>query len=85
MPELWRRWTPRWPSEGQDSSSRKSKWPKDLEESLFCESLLGLMQRCGRFDYMTFDDDVQEEKEGENGTRRLLMQLRANHPALSLA
>lgn len=30
-------------------------WPQDEEESLFCESLLGLMQKFERYEYLKLD------------------------------
>lgn len=89
MPELWRKWSPRWPSEAPDPQAalgpEEVRWPNDAEESLFCESLLGVMQRCGRFDYLSVDDDVQEkekeekvEKDDNRRRRSLFKQLRPN-------
>lgn len=75
-----------WPSDVAPSRvvvrPQEARWPNDAEESLFCESLLGVMQRCGRFDYLSLpvDGEVQkkeeekekekeEEKEGEEPER----------------
>lgn len=72
-PDLWRKWSARWPSDVSPSRvvrPQEARWPNDAEESLFCESLLGVMQRCGRFDYLSLPvggevQEKEEEKEGE--------------------
>ncbi|MCJ1430639.1 hypothetical protein MMC29_008557 [Sticta canariensis] len=71
-PELWRKWSPRRLSEvcGPEAAvrAREARWPDDAEQSLFCESLLGVMKRCGRFDYISGGDDVKgKEKVKEKG------------------
>ena len=40
------------PAPGQNT-----RWPQDAEDSLFCDSLLGLMRQTGRFDYLFGDDE----------------------------
>lgn len=68
-PELWRKWSPRRLSEATAPEAavraREARWPNDAEQSLFCESLLGVMKRCGRFDYISGGDDVQEKEKGK--------------------
>lgn len=39
----------------------------DVEESKFGQSLIGLMQRSGRFDYCDFGDGEQTQRQEENG------------------
>ena len=48
--------------------------PNEEEESKFGESLVGLMQRSGRFDYCEFGDGVQMQ----NGSVRRLMGVRVD-------
>lgn len=62
---------------GRCSSSQSSKitsqeqthWPKDEEDSQFCNSLLGLMRMCGRFDYLEHDI-AQSSSQGSLKTRK---------------
>lgn len=62
MPDL-KRWlsSPR----VSESNSRgvKQGHPEDEEQSLFCESLLGLMQRTDRFTYLDYRKDGCEREE----------------------
>ncbi len=62
MPDL-KRWlsSPR----ASESNSQEDRHPEDEEQSLFCESLLGLMQRTGRFDYLDYSKDSSEQEEEE--------------------
>ena len=46
--------------------------PDDEEESKFGESLLGLMQRSGRYNYCDFSDDDQTQRENKGSVRRLV-------------
>lgn len=94
MPEGWRNWSTWWPSDPTPPAAVDAphvRWPNDAEESLFCESLMGLMHRCGRFEYLSGDGDVEkkrseekeESKEKDDRRRRLssLKQIRANRSA----
>ena len=80
MPDM-KRWlsTPR--ASDSNGQAEEQRHPEDEEQSLFCESLLGLMQRTGRFEYLDYDGtrSKQEEKnmqavdkEKENDPRRSL-------------
>ena len=61
MPVL-RRWLPHRRASESDGPNQR----KDEEQSLFCESLLTLMQRSGRFDYLDYSKDkTEQEKEKE--------------------
>lgn len=101
--DIWRR-SPPWPPEDSTAQAmvfrpQEARWPDDAEESLFCESLLGLMQRCGRFDYLSgpVEADVEEkekekeeekekekeEKSAKERRRSFLRQLRANRHSSS--
>ena len=103
-PELWRKWSARRLSgapapdaAARSREAREARWPDDAEHSLFCESLLGVMRRCGRFNYLSGSDDQEKRKEKEmekqkevemdndkdKGRRRrsLLNPLRANRNA----
>lgn len=51
IPNLWRKWSTSRCSEAHGENI----WPNDPEDSLFCESLLGLMQRFERFNYLEVD------------------------------
>ena len=69
-PDLKRWWS--YPRASESNSQREERHPEDAERSLFCESLLGLMQRTGRFDYLDYDKDTTEsEKEREKQGRSL--------------
>ena len=62
MPDL-KRWLS-YPRGSESNSQREERHPEDAEQSLFCESLLGLIQRTGRFDYLDYNKDTTEpEKE----------------------
>lgn len=67
MPDL-KRWlsSPR----ASESNSQGYCHPEDEEQSLFCESLLGLMQRTGRFDYLEYSKDNSEQEEEEIGAAK---------------
>lgn len=60
MPDL-KRWLSS-PRASESNSQGEERHPKDKEESLFCESLLGLMQRTGRFDYLDYSKDGSDQK-----------------------
>lgn len=63
MPDL-----KRWLSSSRASESNGQggeRHPEDEEQSLFCESLLGLMQRTGRFEYLDYGKDSSEPEEEE--------------------
>lgn len=48
-PELWHRLS----SESTKArEEEKPFWPEDEEDALFCESLMGLMQRFKRYDFL---------------------------------
>ncbi len=67
-------------SESQETSSENNAHdgpiygprPDDEEESKFGESLLGLMQRNGRYNYCDLDDDDQTQQENKGSVRRLI-------------
>lgn len=61
MPDL-KRWLSS-PRASESNSQGKGRHPEDEEQSLFCESLLGLMQRTGRFDDLEHSKDTSEKKE----------------------
>ena len=61
MPDL-KRWLSS-PRASESNSQGKGRHPEDEEQSLFCESLLGLMQRTGRFDDLEYSKDTSEKKE----------------------
>lgn len=63
MPDL-KRWLSS-PRASESNSQGEERHPKDEEESLFCESLLGLMQRTGRFDYLDYSKESPVPKEEE--------------------
>ena len=66
MPEL-KRWLSH-PRASESVHQGEERRLEDEEPSLFCESLLGLMQRTGRFDYLDYSKDeesAQKEKEKE--------------------
>lgn len=58
-----KRWLPS-PRSSESNSQGEERHPEDEEQSLFCKSLLGLMQRTGRFDYLDYSKDSSEEEEG---------------------
>lgn len=60
MPEL-KRWF-LYPRASESISQGEERRPEDEEASLFCESLLGLMQRTGRFDYLDYSKENAEQK-----------------------
>ena len=64
MPDL-RRWLPS-PRASESNNQVKEHHPEDEEQSLFCESLLGLMQRTGKFDYLDYSKDTSKQKEEGN-------------------
>ena len=62
MPDL-KRWLSS-PRTSESDSQREERHPEDEEQSLFCESLFGLMQRTGRFDYLDYSSkDTSRGKE----------------------
>ncbi|CAF9913172.1 hypothetical protein IMSHALPRED_000934 [Imshaugia aleurites] len=64
MPDL-RRWLPS-PRASESNNQVKEHHPEDEGQSLFCESLLGLMQRTGKFDYLDYSKDTSKQKEEGN-------------------
>ena len=65
LPELRRWWSSsRVSAPNEGSSPPEERWPQDEKESQFCESLLGLMQRTGRFDYIQFPEEKKTSAEG---------------------
>lgn len=75
MPSEMRRWL---------SSSRTSEFnevaqavwkeaprPEDEENSLFCESIIDLMQRSERFDYLGFVKEEKKDPEHNSGKSRI--------------
>ncbi|MCJ1465701.1 hypothetical protein MMC07_004320 [Pseudocyphellaria aurata] len=67
MPDLWQKLSTRLSSDGaRQVGPQEGRWPNDAEESLFCDSLLGVMRRCGRFDYLSEDTEARR-KEKEKG------------------
>ena len=48
------------PRASESNGQREERHPEDGQHSLFCESLLGLMQRSGRFDYLDYNKDTTE-------------------------
>ena len=79
MPDM-KRWlsTPR--ASDSNGQAEEQRHPGDEEQSLFCEALLGLMQRTGRFEYLDYDETRSKhdenmqavDKEKENDPRRSL-------------
>ena len=63
MPDL-KRWLsyPR-ASESTSNSQGEERHPEDEEQSHFCQSLLALMQRTGRFDYLDYGQGIPEQEE----------------------
>lgn len=59
MPDL-KRWLSS-PRASESNSQGEERHPEDEEESLFCESLLGLMEQTGRFDYLDYSKDISEQ------------------------
>ncbi|KAF6229637.1 hypothetical protein HO173_011492 [Letharia columbiana] len=59
MPDL-KRWLSS-PRASESNSQGEERHPEDEEESLFGESLLGLMQQTGRFDYLDYNKDISEQ------------------------
>lgn len=49
LPEFWHR---RSTESTRPQVEAEPRWPQDEEEGLFCESLLGLMQRFKRYDFL---------------------------------
>ena len=64
MPDL-KCWLSSSPASESNSQERKGedRHPEDEKQSHFCESLLGLMQRTGRFDYLDHSTDGPEKEE----------------------
>ena len=57
--KAWRRWSRSSISETPtDNRRRKSQ---DDENGLFCDALLGLMHRTGRFDYLDYPKEIKEK------------------------
>ena len=71
MPDL-KRWLS-YPRASESNGQREERNPEDGEQNLFCESLLGLMKRTGRFDYLDYNnkDTTEPEKEREKQGRSL--------------
>lgn len=61
MPDL-KRWLS-YPRTSESNSQGEERHPEDEEQSLFCDSLLALMQRTGRFDYLDYSKDTSEQQE----------------------
>ena len=79
MPDL-KRWLS-YPRASELMSQGEERHSEDEEQGLFCESLLSLMRRTGRFDYLDYSRDTREQegegteaaqKEKENHLRRSL-------------
>ena len=66
MPDL-KRWLS-YPRASESSNQREQRRPEDEEQSLFCDSLLALMQRTGRFDYLDYRKSTTERAEQEDET-----------------
>ena len=66
MPDL-KRWLS-YSRASESSSQREQRRPEDEEQSLFCDSLLALMQRTGRFDYLDYRKSTTERAEQEDET-----------------
>ena len=65
MPDL-KRWLPSpRSSESTSNSQGEERHPEDEEQSLFCKSLLTLMERTGRFEYLDYSKDHSEQDEEE--------------------
>lgn len=62
MPDL-KRWLSSPRASESNGQGVEEGHPEDEEQSLFCESLLGLMQRTGRFDYLDYRKDGSEQEE----------------------
>lgn len=71
---LWRRWS-RNSNVGEEVTCEEptTRWPDDEENSQFCESLLGLMECCGRFNYLEFSKS-KNENEDKNETSQQQVQ-----------
>ena len=52
------------------TSQEQACWPEDEEDSQFCETLLGLMRMCGRFDYLGHDTP-QSSSQGSMKTEKV--------------
>ncbi len=65
MPEMRRWFSSSRASESNEPIQREATRSGDEEDGLFCESLLGLMQRNERFDYLGLLKD-EKKKESEN-------------------
>lgn len=63
LPDL-KRWLSN-PRASESVSQGEERRAEDEEPSLFCESLLGLMQRTGRFDYLDYSKDNNTEQKKE--------------------
>ena len=61
IPDL-KRWLS-YPQASKSNSPEKEGHPEDEEHSRFCDSLLALMQRTGRYDYLDFNKDTPKQEE----------------------
>lgn len=64
MPELRRWWS-------TSRASESMRYPQDQVESLFCESLLGLMRRSERFRYLGLTKDNGKDDESANDSGKV--------------
>jgi len=62
MPEMRRWWSSSRASESSEPVQKEAPRPEDEVDRLFCESLLGLMQRNARFDYLELAREDSEMK-----------------------
>ena len=62
-PDLPRWWSYSRASEPNQPTVKGEQQPEDEENSHFCESLLGLMERSSRFDYLELAKEEKVEKQ----------------------
>ncbi len=67
MPNPWRKSEETSEDPPGSKAQKKTRQQADEEEGLFCDALLGLMQRTGRFDYLDFGEDKKERKDSKGG------------------
>ena len=64
LTKAWRRWS-RSSVTDQSQSEDLARKSQDKEDGLFCDALLGLMQRTGRYDYFDYSRDTTREERKE--------------------
>jgi hypothetical protein len=63
VPDLRRWWLYSRASEPDEPTVQDEQRPEDEENSHFCESLLGLMKRSSRFDYLEITKEEKVDKQ----------------------